>query len=87
MQAEALRIYHNIRVANDKDVRKENEAKDRIRLQDEAVELCEFLITDIELSKKLVHMSAKQATSWTDDVREIRDRIKGWQRSDLDRNK
>ena len=81
----ATSIYHNIRVANRKDLRRPEEQAERERLQAETIDICEMLITDIEISKALVHMRAKQLLTWTDKIRNIEERIKGWRDSDRKR--
>ena len=78
----ATSIYHDIRVANSKNLKKPEERTERARLQGEAIDLCEKLITDVEISKALVHMRAKQMITWTDKIRNIMERIKGWRESD-----
>lgn len=51
---EATMIYHCCRVANDElDARKEEEAKERILLEEEALEHCRWLKTYVMMAKKV----------------------------------
>lgn len=78
----ATSIYHNIRVANSKNLNNPEECEERSRIQGETIEICEKLITDVEISKPLVHMRTKQMLIWTGKIRNIKDRVKGWRESD-----
>lgn len=81
---EAAMIYHCCRSANeDYDNRKKDEAVIRIRLQDEAIEHCKWLKTDIRLAEKRLHLRAKKAIYWNGLVNDAMESIKAWHVSEM----
>ena len=91
MQEEASMIYHKCRVANIKRVKPlETEedrivAKERLRLQMEAADLCEHLLSDIMISKKLFHLKASRVRYWGTLAKETEKLILSWHSSDKKR--
>lgn len=80
---EASMVYHLCRVANeDLDARIQEEAKMRIQLQDEALEHCRWLKTDIRLAQKKFHLRAKKVIYWNEMVNTAMNYIKAWQTSE-----
>jgi len=76
---EASMIYHCCRSANeDLDTRKKDEALMRIRLEEEALEHCKWLKTDIKLAQRRFHFRAKKAIAWTKMVNHVIELIKAW---------
>lgn len=76
---EASMIYHLCRTANeDYDNRNEEEAQIRLKLEEEAIDYCLWLKTDIRLAQKKFHLRAKRAAYWTSLVNECLKAIKGW---------
>lgn len=76
---EASMIYHMCRTANeDLDNRNREEAMRRIEMQEEAVERCLWLKTDIRLAQKKFHLRASKAAYWTGLVNDALEAIKNW---------
>lgn len=91
MAEETCRIYHNCRVANKIDMRTSDKieyaenAKERLRLEREAFELCEHLHSDIMISQKLFHLKASKVRYWTKLTVEAQNLISAWHKSELRR--
>lgn len=76
---ESAMIYHLCRVANeDLDNRVEEEARERINLQSEALRHCLRLKTDIRLAQRRFHLRAKRVVYWNDLVNKTMAAIKAW---------
>ena len=76
---EAAMIYHYCRVANeDLDNRIQSEAKQRLELQEKAIDRCLWLKTDIRLAQRTFHLRAKRAVYWNNLVNIALDAIKAW---------
>lgn len=81
---EASMIYHYCRVANEEyDNRIESEAKIRLELEEEAIENCLYLKTDIFLAQRKFHLRAKKVTYWSGLVDKALKAIKGWHSAEL----
>lgn len=79
IEEEARTIYHYVRSANeDYDNRKQDEALMRIKLQEQAIELCKWLKTDVRLAKNVFHLRAKKVAYWTKLINESMAAINGW---------
>lgn len=75
----ARQIYHLCRVANEEyDNRIKEEAEIRIRLEEEAIESCKWLRTDIFLAQKKFHLRAKKTAYWDGLVKDAMASIKSW---------
>lgn len=81
---EATMIYHCCRVANEElDARIADEARMRIKLQQEALSHCKWLKTYIMLAAKKFHLRARQVTYWTDLIKDAMAYITAWNRSEV----
>lgn len=79
IEEEARMIYHYTRSANeDYDNRKQDEAMIRIKMQEQALDLCKWLKTDVRLAKKVFHLSAKKVAYWTKLINDAMAAINGW---------
>ena len=89
--AEATMIYHNVRVANNIKVNDYQTDTDsvqrRLTLENEALNLCDDLITDIMISHKLFHLKASRVRFWTQLTIETQSLIKSWMKSEVERVK
>ena len=80
---EASMIYHLCRVANEElDARKNDEAKVRVELQQEALQHCLWLKTDIILAQRKFKFRAKKAIYWNGLVNDTMKLIKSWNDSE-----
>ena len=85
---EARLIYHYCRTANEElDNRKQDEALERIRLQDKALKVCSDLKTDIMIAKRVFHLRASKQIAWTGYVNNVIPLIKSWNQSEKKRYK
>lgn len=81
---EASLMYHCCRLANNEyDNRVQDEAEMRIRLEEEAMEHCMWLRTDILLAQRKFHLRASKVVYWDSLVKKALDAIKGWHTSEL----
>lgn len=80
---EASMIYHKVRIANEIRVKSPEEAKKRLDLQDEALGLCEDLITDILIAKRVFKLRMKKTVYWNSLVLETKQKIISWHKSDI----
>lgn len=75
----ARNVYHLCRVANEElDNRIQDEAAQRIKLQEMAIEDCKWLRTDIKLAKRKFHLRASKVTFWDGLVKKAMEGIKSW---------
>lgn len=75
----AAMIYHCCRSANeDYDNRIAEEAEIRLKLEEEAVEHCKWLKTDIRLAQKRLHLRASKCIFWNNIVNDTMKLIKAW---------
>lgn len=86
---EVTMIYHFCRVANNirvNDYKAETEKViQRIKLESEALELCEALLTDIMISHKLFHLKASRVRYWTKMTVDTKEMITKWRESEKKR--
>lgn len=91
MASESSMIYHKVRVANSiriDDYKKNvEEVQRRIRLEYEALNLCEDLLTDIMISQKLFHLRANRVRYWTKLTVDTKALIAAWIKSEKQRSK
>lgn len=85
MISEATLIYQKVRVGNNINVKTLQQAKTRLRLQTEALETCDALITDIMISKGLFHLRMQKICYWCSLVERTQTLITKWQDSDIKR--
>ena len=76
-------IYHKLRVANDIWAKDEKSAKERIRLHDEALDLCLRVTSTIMIAQGLFHLRFKKVSYWNSLVERTQILIKKWQESDI----
>lgn len=82
----ATDIYHKARVANDIKVEgKEELLLERRRLQNEAIEECEQLLSTIQIAKLVFHLRTKRVKYWGGKVEELKGYLRKWRESDADR--
>ena len=76
---EASMIYHCCRTANlEYDNRIEEEARIRLKLQEEAIDHCMWLKTDIMLAQRKFHLRARKACYWNSLANDALEVVKGW---------
>ena len=91
IMSESCMIYHNCRVANKIDMRNSDDelyferAKLRVKLEGEAIRMCEELLTDIMISEKVFHLRASRVKWWTKLTVEAKNSIDTWHKSELRR--
>ena len=79
INSDAALIYHYCRVANeDLDNRIQAEAKQRLELQEKAIDRCLWLKTDIRLAQRTFHLRAKKTVYWNNLVNIALDAIRNW---------
>ena len=73
-------------VANDKKVgNDEGILKERRRLQNEAIEECDHLLSEIQIAKMIFHLRTKRVKYWGGMVEELKGYLRSWRESDADR--
>ena len=81
---QARQIYHLCRVANEElDNRIKDEAELRIRLEEEALDCCKWLRTDIFLAQRKFHLRAKKVVYWDGLVKDAMNGIKAWRATEI----
>ena len=91
MATETCMIYHKCRVANKIDTRIEDKtifeerATQRLKLEREALDICEELHSDIMISQKLFHLKASKVKYWTKLTVEAQTLIGAWYKSEKKR--
>ena len=79
IELEAAMIYHFCRSANeDYDNRKQDEAKIRIELQEQAIEKCMWLKSWTRLAQKKLHLRAQKIIFWNSKINAAMNAIKTW---------
>lgn len=82
LTSEATLIYQKVRVANEIKVNSEEDAKERLKLQKEALEICKALTSDIMISKGLFHLRMRRVIFWNSYIVRLEAMIKAWMESD-----
>ena len=82
---EAKDISHYIWAANNVLVNSKETFSIRRKYQELAAIQCNVLLSDMNIARKLFHLSAKRMRYWTGLVVEIRNKIRGWISSDAKR--
>lgn len=80
-------IYHRIRVANNIIVRSKEDLLLRRKFQNEAIDQCELLLTEIQIAKLLFHLRTKRIQYWGNLVEDVKHRVRNWRNSDYCRYK
>lgn len=83
MTSEATLIYQNIRVANEIKAMTPEDAKERCRLQKEALTICKALTSDIMISKGVFHLRMRKVVFWNNYIERLEVMIKAWMESDI----
>ena len=79
-------IYHKARVANNIRVGDDKELlMERRRLQNEAIEECDQLLSEIQIAKLLFHLRTKRVKHWGSMVEDLKGYLRKWRESDADR--
>ena len=80
---QAYNIFLKAFKANGIDLRKEPERKaERLRLQVEAIELCDEHLAAIQICRKHFHLSSKKVKHWGDLTRKAKNLLIAWHDSD-----
>lgn len=80
-------IYHRTRVANDIRVKCKEDLLMRRKYQNEAIEQCDLLLSEIQIAKMLFHLRTKRIRHWGSMIEEVKGYLRSWRDSDLRRYK
>ena len=83
LTSEATFIYQNIRVANEIKAATPEDARERYKLQKEALKTCKALTSDIMISKGVFHLRMRKVIFWNKYVERLETMIKAWMESDM----
>lgn len=75
-------IYQKVRVANEIKADTVEDAKERLKLQKDALETCKALTSDIMISKGLFHLRMRKVIFWNNYIVRLETMIKAWMESD-----
>ena len=78
-------IYHRSRMANDIKVTSREELLVRRKLQNQAIEECDLLLSEIQIAKILFHLRLKRINYWGTMIVELKAMLRGWRESDSNR--
>lgn len=78
-------IYHRSRMANDIKVTTREELSVRRKLQNQAIEECDLLLSEIQIAKILFHLRLKRINYWGTMIVELKSMLRGWRESDSNR--
>ena len=81
----AMEIYHCIWGANNVLVNNQETYKIRRNYQELAATNCNILLADLEIARKLFHLSSKRMKYWAKMIVEIRNKTRAWTQSDAKR--
>ncbi len=82
LTSEATMIYQKVRVANEIKADTVEDAKERLKLQKDALETCKSLTSDIMISKGLFHLRMRKVIFWNNYIVRLETMIKAWIESD-----
>ena len=82
LTSEATMIYQKVRVANEIKADTVEDAKERLKLQKDALETCKALTSDIMISKGLFHLRMRKVIFWNNYIVRLETMIKAWMESD-----
>ena len=82
LTGEATMIYQKVRVANEIKANTIEDAKERLKLQKDALDYCKALTSDIMISKGLFHLRMRRVIFWNGYVTRLEAMIKAWMDSD-----
>ena len=83
LTSEATFIYQNIRVANEIKAVTPEDARERYKLQKEALKTCKALTSDIMISKGVFHLRMRKVIFWNKYIERLEVMIKAWMESDI----
>ena len=83
LTSEATFIYQNIRVANEIKATTPEDARERYKLQKEALKTCKALTSDIMISKGVFHLRMRKVIFWNKYIERLEVMIKAWMESDI----
>jgi hypothetical protein len=83
LTSEATFIYQNIRVANEIKAATPEDARERYKLQKEALKTCKALTSDIMISKGVFHLRMRKVIFWNKYIERLEVMIKAWMESDM----
>jgi len=84
----ALNIYLDAWNANDIKVDgSRKRADERLELQENAIRSCKDLLSLISLAKSVFHLRSKREEYWCRKAIEVRDKLRKWHESDIERYK
>lgn len=83
LTSEATFIYQNIRVANEIKAVTLEDARERYKLQKEALKTCKALTSDIMISKGVFHLRMRKVIFWNKYIERLEVMIKAWMESDI----
>ena len=83
LTSEATFIYQNIRVANEIKAATPEDARERYKLQKEALKTCKALTSDIMISKGVFHLRMRKVIFWNKYIERLEVMIKAWMESDI----
>lgn len=78
-------IYHRCRIANNIRVTTKEELIARRKLQNQAIQECDLLLSEIQIAKRLYHLRLKRVKHWGKMIIEVKELIRGWRESDSNR--
>ena len=82
LTSEATFIYQNIRVANEIKAVTPEDARERYKLQKEALKTCKALTSDIMISKGVFHLRMRKVIFWNKYIERLEVMLKAWMESD-----
>ena len=83
LTSEATFIYQNIRVANEIKATTTEDARERYKLQKEALKTCKALTSDIMISKGVFHLRMRKVIFWNKYIERLEAMMKAWMESDI----
>lgn len=84
----ALNIYLDAWNANDIKVDgSRKRADERLQLQENSIRSCKDLLSLISLAKSVFHLRSKREEYWCRKTIEVRDKLRKWHESDIERYK
>lgn len=83
LTSEATYIYQNIRVANEIKAATPEDARERYKLQKEALKTCKALTSDIMISKGVFHLRMRKVIFWNKYIERLEVMMKAWMESDI----
>ena len=78
-------IYHRCRIANTIRVTTKEELLARRKLQNQAIQECDILLSEVQIAKLLFHLRLKRVRHWGKMITEVKELIRGWRESDSNR--